>query len=431
MKRHCSILLLLFFIATQSLYSQFFTQSWVEYEGRINNNREKGERTRVNDREMSTHPVYSKRYEGQVNGLALISIKDTILQLERAELSCEMWGGHPRTANKRFQVNGGKVYSLPSEKTALGNCEYLFPVVPIDSKDLVTGTNALQFVCDRGDTFWGHFLLEEIAVNCYYKTDAPFLKRSGLDKFSAKPVISGGEKNDEIQISLGYEKSYSGQISEVCYFGYYKGYDWNGTGHSSQWHGYQFKRNWTGHIGTSSEPPYKVIWNTGLIPDQEEQMKIKALVIFKNGIQFWSEVVTGITFSPDRPPVKLLYCSEMPIPFWSRNKQLRTAVIDLDNDPDNIMEAYLLVRIWDGGEGTVKEPFKMNGIPYKITTGTAPHDLVSTINKVEPGGLRKGINKIELYSDTEHHGVEICMPGPALLVRFKKQSDAISPLSPL
>jgi hypothetical protein len=116
MRKYFLLLTILFTGLAAFPQSSFFTQTWVEYEGRINNNRETGERTRVNDRGMSTHPSYSKRYETQVNGLALINIRDTILQLEKAELFSELWGGHPKTANKRFQVNGGNYISFLRKK---------------------------------------------------------------------------------------------------------------------------------------------------------------------------------------------------------------------------------------------------------------------------------------------------------------------------
>lgn len=400
--------------------SRFFTQNWVNYEGRINNNKNTGERTRVNDRGMSTHPNYSVRFEAQINGLALVDIPDTISQLDRAELFCEMWGGHPKTANKRFQINGGRSYPLPSELTAAGNCEYLFPHVSIDYKDLVSGTNALQFNCDRGNTFWGHFLMEEIAINCYYNEDAPIIKRAGLSEFSAVPVIKGSILPESAEIWLNFTESLADKISEVHYFGYYLDYDWNGSGSDYQWHGYQFKRKYTGHIGSSVNPPFKVSWDTRMIPTQGRQMAVKALIVFKNGINYWSDILNGIVFPSDRQIVQVVYCSEMPVPFWSRDNQLRKAVFELPVAPEEIEQAELYLRIWDGGEGNIKEPFRLNGIPYKITQGDAPHDLVNTKRPVSAANLNQGKNYIELLSDTEHHGIEICLPGPALIVRYKK-----------
>ncbi len=405
-----------------SLYSQsnFFTQNWVKYEGKINNNKETGERTRVNDREMSTNQSFSTRFEAHVNGLAIISIPDTITQLEKAELFCELWGGHPKTARKRFQINGGTVYDLPSEPTEEGNCEYLFPVIPFNYKELVIGTNALQFVCDRGDSFWGHFLMEEIAINCYYKPDAPHIKRSGLAGFKAIPEVKSKVIGETTDIWLDFTETLADQIAEVHYFGNYFGYDWNGSGIEQQWHGYQFKRKYTDHIGSSTMPPFIVKWDTRMLPDQGKPMAIKALVVFKNGLQFWSDILGGITFYTSRPKVQLLYPTEMPVPFWSRDKQLRKATIELTVKPENIEEAFLFTRIWDGGEGMIKEPFKMNGVPYRITAGNAPHELRVSISKVLSENLRIGTNIIELLSDTEHHGIEVCLPGPGLIIRYKE-----------
>jgi hypothetical protein len=37
--------------------------------------------------------------------------------------------------------------------------------------------------------------------------------------------------------------------------------------------------------------------------------------------------------------------------------------------------------------------------------------------------LRKGPNRIELLSDTEPHGIEVLLPGPAIVVRSRKTED--------
>ena len=191
-------------------------------------------------------------------------------------------------------------------------------------------------------------------------------------------------------------------------------------GADEQWHGYQFKRKYTGHIGTATEPPFALHWDTGMIPDQSRPMAIKALIEFRNGIFCWSDMLDGLTFPSGRPRVQLYYCRDLPKPFHSRVNHLQTAWLEL---PDNISKAEsaeLHVRIWDGGEGTVKEPFTLNAIPYSVTAGTAPHDLIYTVNKVDPKNLKAGMNEIKVLSDTEHHGLEVSLPGPALIIRYKK-----------
>jgi hypothetical protein len=38
---------------------------------------------------------------------------------------------------------------------------------------------------------------------------------------------------------------------------------------------------------------------------------------------------------------------------------------------------------------------------------------------VAPSSLMQGMNEVVLSSDTAHHGIEIILPGPALMVRYR------------
>jgi hypothetical protein len=397
--------------------SRFFREYWLEYTGAVNNNLIPVERTRVNDVGMSTHEWAWNRTESHANGLALINVADTIVNLEKAELYLELWGGHPGTANKRFQINGRKTYFIPGEGTEDNNCEYTFPVIPIDFKELVTGNNALQFTCDRGKTFWGHFIVDEAAIRCYLKKDHPDLVKHGFDKFKAVPATNSKILKDKLPITLQYPEAFQKQIVAVHYFGRYFHFQENGN--NSDWHGYTQHKLFKNHIGTATQPPFLVNWDAHMVSDQGKPIAIRALIELKDSIYYWSDILDGLSFEPSRNHVQLYSCVELPKPFWSRDKQMKTAQIELPKDISNIESAELHVRIWDGGEGSVKEPFKLNGHAYKITAGGAPHELVYTINQVNPEHLKPGINNIELISDTEHHGIEICLPGPTLIVRYK------------
>jgi len=417
-----SIFFFFFLLINLSVFSQsrFFKQHWVEYEGRINNNKQVGERTRVNEHGMSTVKTWYNRFESQVNGLALLNISDTTLQIERAEMVFEMWGGHPKTENKRFSINGSKYYPLPSENTQAGHCEYQYPIVPVDYHDLVSGYNAIQFLCDRGESFWGHFILEQIGINVFLKSDAPELIKSGLVDFRAIPSISNKVMADEVTFGLDYPLRFTDQIEAVHFYAFYLGYNDSGAETDEQWHGFLKGRKYCGHLGTVSQIPYQVKWNTSMIPDQGKPMAVKALIQFKNGMYYQSDILTGLSFPHSRPHVQLYHCIELPRPFWSRDNQLRTALIELPEDLSEIESVELHVRNWDGGEGNIKDPFMLNGVPYKITAGDAPHELIYTINKVDPKNLKPGVNEIQLISDTKHHGIELCLPGPCLIVKYKK-----------
>jgi len=418
---HLRFILILGILLPLKGYSQpqFFRQYWMEYNSQINNTNPAGrpERPRVGDRLMSTHPEHWSRTEAQVNGLIMINIPDTIMNIDHTELWLELWGGHPGTAGKRFQINGGRVYPIPDRPTAENNCEYIYPVIPFEFRDLVKGNNAIQFGCDRGTTFWGHFIIDQLAVRCYLKQDDYFLTSTGLNKFFAKPAVRSKILSDNTEISLDFTGTFEDQIAAVHYFARYAGYDANGSENENYWHGYTHDRVYKGHLGTSDKAPFPVNWNTSMIPDQPGPMAVKALVEFKNGLCFWSDVIEGLNFPGKRLRVQIFYCTSLPAPFWSRNNQEKIAFIDLPDDISRIVNAEIHIRIWDGGEGNIGEPFTLNAIPYKITSGKAIHDLVYTVNMVDPKDLKPGINEIRLLSDTEHHGIEICWPGPALIIK--------------
>ena len=95
-------------------------------------------------------------------------------------------------------------------------------------------------------------------------------------------------------------------------------------------------------------------------------------------------------------------------------------VLALLSEATDFESARLMIRIWDGGEGTFTEHFKINGHPYSITSGRANHDLVFTNVEVDVKHLKPGANTLTLLSDTEHHGIEVLLPGPCLLLRYGK-----------
>ena len=70
------------------------------------------------------------------------------------------------------------------------------------------------------------------------------------------------------------------------------------------------------------------------------------------------------------------------------------------------------------GRGTIDDYFTLNGVPLTVA-GEGQHDVIYSVVPVDPELLRTGANRIELLSDTHHHGIEVLLPGPALVVRFR------------
>jgi len=396
----------------------FFREHWAEFDGRVNNNTNQGERLRVNDASLSLHETFGKRPEARANGLQLIQVPEDLFGLECAGLVLEMWGGHPGTGNKRFILNGKETYRIPEDGVSEGHCAYSYPLIPIKVEQMVTGLNAFQFACDRGKSFWGHFIIDNMAVRCVLKPDHPDLEAGGLSGFSAQVHVDGGSTlSDNASIRLLYPESFRKNIVSVEYFGRYSGFDDNGNGLEDDWHGYTHKSASARTIARSDEPPFKAVWDTRMIPGAA--MGLRAVVRFANGIRYETPVLGGLRFPGTRKRVMMFRCAELPKPFWSRDKNEKKAVLLLPDDLSGVESARLMVRIWDGGEGNVREPFKINGHAYPITSGKAVHDLVFTDAEVMKEHLKPGENTITLYSETEHHGIEVLLPGPCLILRFR------------
>ena len=401
----------------------FFREYWAEFDAEISNS--SGRMLRVNDAELSLNEVYGKRPEALANGFTLINVPEDLFGLQEAELYLEVWGGHPGTVNKRFIVNGKQIYPLGEDGTEEKHCAYSYPTIPLKVEHLVSGQNALQFACDRGNTFWGHFIIDEAAVRCYLKPDHPDIRavrEPPLQDFEARVQLQSQDStlSDSMHISLSYPEIYEKSIMSVEYFGRYESFDDNGNKLDNDWHGYTHDRKYVNHVGRATSLPFALTWDTSMIPSQTGPIALKALVHFKGGFHYWTEVLDGLVFPADRNQVELYKCNVLPQPFWSRASNLQTATINLPRDPANAESARLMIRIWDGGEGTVKEHFKINGHPYSITSGRANHDLVFTNVDVDINHLKAGENIFTLLSDTEHHGIEVLLPGPCLVLRYGK-----------
>jgi len=376
---------------------------------------------RVNDPEVSLDETFGKRPEAKANGLMLVPINEDLFLLERAELRLDMWGGHPGTTNKRFVPNGKEVYDIPEVGTETGNCTYNYPVIDLKVGNLVSGINAFQFTCDRGSSFWGHFIIDSAAVRCFLKGDHPDLRKADLDKFTAEVVLGNSDNvlRETTDVSISFPEKFAESIISVDYFGHYLGFDDTGNGAENDWHGFTHKGQYRNHIGSASEPPFVVEWDTSMTPSQARPMAIRAVVHLKEGFHYVTDNLDGLTFPAGREDIRMHRCSIMPVPFWSRASRENKAQFELPADISSLARARLMIKVWDGGEGNIKEPFKINGHPYSVTSGKAIHDVVLTIAEVDPEHLRPGRNEITLLSDTEHHGIEVLLPGPVIIARYR------------
>jgi hypothetical protein len=399
-----------------------FLRLWWYEPGLENGNPVSNRRFRVNAPEVVTHPTFATRPEAKGNGMLQVRIQEDLRLLQGAELDLELWGGHPGTRNRRVTINGRTTYALPGVASDT-QCTHMYPRLALKVTDLVDGYNALQFACDQGASFWGHFIVDEACLRAVLNDNHTDLKAAGLFGFQASvratPSSAGAEA---IELALDCLEDKRDMIESVDYEGYYEGYDENGDGRTRDWHGFTKKRLPVAILGTSTSAPFAVTWDLMMLPAQDE-MAVRGVVRLKGrpDLIYVTPETRGLRV-PKRAGVlvELVPARDLPVPFWSRANRSRACSIALDSDPGRIEQAELDVVVWDGGAGTVNDYFTFNGKAFPVA-GTGKHDVIYSRSKLDPRLLERGTNRIELRSDTEHHGIEVLMPGPALMVRRRAE----------
>ncbi len=354
---------------------------------------------RVNSPDTATGR-FKDRPEAKADGRLVLDCPVAPSELASAELYLELWGGHPGTANKAFTLNGGAPTPLPEVGAADKHCTYSYPAVPLRLPELRMGENVFQFSCERGSTFWGHFLFEIGALRLVYR-EAPLPFRA---RVRAK---AEGER-----VLLSLDASDPGRVASVSYVGFYDGYDENGDGVGRDWHGFTKEARPEARVPES--------WDLSMIPDQEG-IRVRAEVRLKDdpNLLYVTPELGGLRTPERAARVALFRPAHIPVPFWSRASRVMKCTIPVDLDPARIERAELHVAIWDGGKGNTPDPFTLNGQALPVA-GTGRHDLLYRVVPVETASLRRGPNEVRVLSDTDHHGIEVLLPGPALVVRFRR-----------
>ena len=378
-------------------------------------------RPRINAPDAVVDPRWGIRTETRENGLLLIRTEEDLFHIRGAELYTELWGGHPGTANKRVTLNGRRTYALPRSGTEALHCTYSYPIVPLQTDDLVNGINAVQWNLDTGTTFWGHAMLDNACLRFALTNSHPDLVAAQLSEFAVHVEAVYDRTQETWTMDLKGRSVDLDQIDHVDYQGWYRGYDDNGNRSREDWHGFTQKQMPMAFLGSSHQSPFRSHWNTRLIPAQKN-VALRAIVSFKKHpkLQYLTAARTGLSI-PDRShsTVHLYQPSDLPESFWSRDNRAKHCTIQLDEPPSQIEEAELYVITWTGGPGDVTDYFTLNGTHFPVAEG---HDHEIQFNRipVPTALLKQGPNTIRLLSDTKHHGIEIIYPGPALMVRSRR-----------
>ena len=341
----------------------------------------------------------------------------------RAEIVIDRWGGHAGTYGKKLRLNSNDWVYVPdrelTKETAAAYC-YLYqdnPIVDIPLEQVVEGKNTIQGSCEGQSCFgfgWGQWGWYGIRLRIYYDSSKPH----PTGEITSPRTGDTLEEYPTITVSAQSETS---TIKSVNVIGYYEGMDVDGDGIYQEWQRRYSYAKLDNIIGTDTEAPYELQWNTRHVPDQQPG-EVKFLARIQDEAGYWSvtEIVDSITLHRDTVSVQMYKPRFVPQDFGVRNGQTRSAYTDIDSSNSfyQASEAFVHLRTWNG----VGEYFWLND--NKKSINGLNHRFDYQARDVSSEWLKYGANQIKFSSNTEAHGVEILWPGPVITVRYNLNAPA-------
>ncbi len=354
----------------------------------------------------------------------------------RAEAVFTMWGGHLGTFGKKVRFNGSshswidiqpldQSNGIPSGHDGTMYMSEPMEGVDVPLSDLQVGDNTFEGTNEgqimNPSTGWGQFGWFAVILRIYY---GPGKAHPTGSITSPGPGSSFGE-NPTVAASV------SSGVDRVDFLAYYDGYDTDGDGIYQEYHsdyhihqdeGSVVLRN---HVGTANGAPFQTTWNTQWIPDQPAGgIKLLARIRDNSGMWYVTDEVTGLTLSRPNSSVKLYKAANVPQDYWVKQYQesnSNTFSIPAGDDLSKATDAIFILRSWNGANGGASSP--ADHFSLRVNAWTAPsfgndHYYSFDVFSLSPSELLSGTNQVTAFCDSYVHGVEICWPGPAVMVRY-------------
>lgn len=339
----------------------------------------------------------------------------------KAELVIEKMLCHEGTKSLRVVVNGHDPVlipesdHIPSPQSAYAH--HFNQVVPLDLSILKPGEeNTFVFEVDTAGHWWPQNLLYGMILRVYYKPSV--LVQRG--RIVAPRRGSNLGESGLIQLDLPDRAD----VKKVDLVGCYEDADLEGDGLYKQWHYSYHKCQIYNHIGTTSEPPLEITWDTEWLPDQGEKMRLAAMVHLSNGTIYMTESVDELVLI--RPGVSVELCKpyQRPKGWFTRNGEFSER-FRIKGDLEQAVEARMVFRTWSPGY--------FNGITindFLVFTKEGPryayyeHDIpMEELDALKEGENILKTGKTPLYHGQVVHGVEVQWPGIMLLIKYDLNKD--------
>ena len=337
----------------------------------------------------------------------------------RAELVIEKLLCHDNTQGLEVSLNEHEWIAVPEAAgIAEPQCDYqhfTYPVIPVpldQLKDEGVNTFALR-VSEEHAWNWPQNLIHGVHLRVYYDPE----EKRHTDGFVSYP--SPGTALGQV-INLEVSSRLVDNLVQVDYVGFYDGVNWEGDGIYQQWHGHYFQGELRNHLGTSTEYPFSMSWETDWLPDQSEPIKLAARLTDFSGLIYGNEINDELTLNRSFS-VELCKPYDVPVKWVTRREELAQKV-KVSGDLEKAKAARLLWSSWSPGymEGLFindTQVFEREGPRYKAYWHNVPLENLAALKDGE-NIIKTG--KTPKYKGKTVHGMEVNWPGIMLLIKYAK-----------
>ncbi len=364
-----------------------------------------------------TDPADPSKIVGYRNPINEIEIGD-LDQATHVELVLEAWGGHTGTIGKMVRVNGNDWISIETPNT-VGAGEYIkeaydhfyYPTVRIPLEHLREGVNTFEFKSGPQAALsfgWGQWGVFGAIFRVHYSDDKPHVR--------GQIALGGSSITDDAELGVRIAND-ANRVRRVDYIACYEDFDNDGDGIYREWQYYYHRGELAGHAASTTEAPFSATWDTRWTPDQQHPIKIMALITDQDGVTYVTPAAEGLELARTNYSVKLYKPFDVPAGWQTRgNTALSNAVI-VNDDLSIAAEAQLLIRHYNGMEGT---EVGINGRPVAGQLGYLGGFKFDTI-PVPTDYIQYGENRLYTLARTADHGIGVMWPGMALKVRYEME----------
>jgi len=373
---------------------------------------------RVGGRHGEEHPDRGWAHD-YINAAVVLDKDFDLEHAVRAEVVIEKILCHDSTRGLAIEINGNPWIRIPeAEAIPYPQWQYqhhIYPVVSVPLSFLKNGSGN-QFrlrVSPESSWNWPQNLIYGVHFRVFYD---PAEKSHPTGRITS--LESGAKLGRAVALEVE-AASRTSSVRRVDYVGHYEDVNYEGDGLYTQWHYHFFHGEIMHHLGSASEAPWSVVWDTSWVPDQKQPMAIAARIVDSSGMIYMTEAVTDLSF--DRAGLSVELCKPCDIPKkWVTRSGEKEEHFVVAGDLSRAAAAQLVWSSWSPGymQGVYVNGVKVfdsEGPRYQYYFHRVTTDLTSAF---KPGVNTLTTGKTPKINGKMVHGMEVNWPGIMVLIRY-------------